>query len=71
MIIDQEAHEGPIWSVALQPPEGKGFMTGADKIVKFWDFTVYFKYLISFCNFVILISFRLIMELLESNCLVN
>eukprot|EP00604_Paraphysomonas_vestita_P003932 CAMPEP_0174823890 /NCGR_PEP_ID=MMETSP1107-20130205/28452_1 /TAXON_ID=36770 /ORGANISM="Paraphysomonas vestita, Strain GFlagA" /LENGTH=464 /DNA_ID=CAMNT_0016048301 /DNA_START=1027 /DNA_END=2418 /DNA_ORIENTATION=+ len=41
MIIDQEAHEGPIWSVALQPPEGKGFMTGgADKIVKFWDFTI-------------------------------
>ena len=42
MIVDQEAHEGAIWSVALQPPEGKGFMTGgADKIVKFWDFTVF------------------------------
>lgn len=41
MVIDQEAHEGAIWSVALQPPDGKSFVTGgADKIVKFWDFTV-------------------------------
>jgi U3 small nucleolar RNA-associated protein 12 len=41
LAVDQEAHEGPVWSVALQPPDGKGFMSGgADKIVKFWDFTV-------------------------------
>jgi U3 small nucleolar RNA-associated protein 12 len=41
LVVDQEAHEGPVWSVALQPPDGKAFMSGgADKVVKFWDFTV-------------------------------
>jgi U3 small nucleolar RNA-associated protein 12 len=37
----EEAHDGAIWSIAMQPVEGKGFMTGgADKLVKFWDFSV-------------------------------
>jgi WD40 repeat protein len=41
IVIDKEAHEGAIWSLSLLPPDGEGFMTGgADKIVKFWDFTV-------------------------------
>ena len=40
--VDLEAaHEGAIWSIAMQPVDGKGFMTGgADKLVKFWDFSV-------------------------------
>jgi U3 small nucleolar RNA-associated protein 12 len=43
LTVDHEAHEGPVWSLALQPPDGKSFMSGgADKIVKFWDFTVSF-----------------------------
>lgn len=37
----EEAHDGAIWSIAMQPVDGKGFMTGgADKLVKFWDFSV-------------------------------
>lgn len=39
--MDEDAHDGAaVWSVAVRP-DGKGFMTGgADKYVKFWDFTV-------------------------------
>lgn len=38
---DAEAHgDSAVWSIAVRP-DGKGFMTGgADKLVKFWDFTV-------------------------------
>jgi U3 small nucleolar RNA-associated protein 12 len=33
-----------VWSIAVRP-DGKGFMSGgADKIVKFWDFTVSLNY---------------------------
>jgi U3 small nucleolar RNA-associated protein 12 len=40
-VEEESAHEGAIWSMSLQPPDGKGFVTGgADKLVKFWDFTV-------------------------------
>jgi U3 small nucleolar RNA-associated protein 12 len=34
-----DAHSGAIWSLDLRP-DGKGFVTGgADKCVKFWNFT--------------------------------
>lgn len=34
-----DAHEGPIWSLAVRP-DGAAFMTGgADKMVRFWDLT--------------------------------
>ena len=37
----EDAHDGAIWSVAMNPIGGKGFMTGgADKLVRFWDFSV-------------------------------
>lgn len=40
MTLDVEAHEGAVWSIAVRP-DGRGLMSGgADKIVKFWDFTV-------------------------------
>lgn len=39
--MELEAHDGAVWSLAMQPGQGKGFMTGgADKLVKFWDFSV-------------------------------
>jgi U3 small nucleolar RNA-associated protein 12 len=42
LVVDQQAHAGAVWSLAVRP-DGKGFMTGsADKEVKFWDFTVRF-----------------------------
>ncbi len=32
------AHDGPVWSIALRP-DGQGFVSGsADKTAKFWDF---------------------------------
>lgn len=35
-----DAHEGPVWSVCLNP-DGSGFVSGsADKTVKFWDWTI-------------------------------
>ena len=35
-----DAHEGPVWSVCLNP-DGSGFISGsADKTVKFWDWTL-------------------------------
>lgn len=38
--IQEDAHTGAIWSIAVKP-DGKGFMSGsADKDVKFWDFTL-------------------------------
>ena len=40
IVVDLQAHEGAIWSLAVRP-DGKGFVTAsADKEVKFWDFTV-------------------------------
>lgn len=37
---EQSAHKEAVWSIAVRP-DGKGFMTGsADKLVKFWDFTL-------------------------------
>lgn len=37
-IID--AHQGPVWSICLQP-DGSGFVSGsADKTIKFWEWTV-------------------------------
>ena len=39
MVEDIEAHEGSLWSLALRP-DGRGVVTaGADKQVKFWDFS--------------------------------
>lgn len=39
-MVDLQAHEGALWSLAVRP-DGKGFVTAsADKEVKFWDFTV-------------------------------
>jgi len=38
--MDEQAHTGAVWSVCVRP-DGKGFMTGgADKLVKFWDFSI-------------------------------
>lgn len=38
--VDQEAHEGAVWSIAVNP-DGKGLVSGsADKLVKFWEFNV-------------------------------
>ena len=40
LVVDLQAHEGSLWSLAVRP-DGKGFVTAsADKEVKFWDFTV-------------------------------
>ena len=40
LVVDLQAHEGAVWSLAVRP-DGKGFVTAsADKEVKFWDFTV-------------------------------
>eukprot|EP01041_Mallomonas_annulata_P006461 gene6461-13054_t len=40
MVLEVEAHEGAVWSLAVRP-DGRGMMSGgADKMVKFWDFTV-------------------------------
>lgn len=40
LVMDESAHEGTIWSLSSRP-DGKGFATGgADKIVRFWDFTL-------------------------------
>lgn len=40
LVVDLQAHEGALWSLAVRP-DGKGFVTAsADKEVKFWDFTV-------------------------------
>lgn len=40
-VEEERAHDGAVWSISMQPPDGKGFVTGgADKLVKFWDFTV-------------------------------
>ena len=40
LVLDLAAHEGAVWSLAVRP-DGKGVMSGgADKVVKFWDFTV-------------------------------
>lgn len=34
------AHSAPLWSIALQP-DGEGFVTGgADKEVKFWEYSL-------------------------------
>ena len=39
--VEVDGHPGAaVWSLAMQP-DGSGFMTGgADKVVKFWEFTV-------------------------------
>ena len=40
LVVDLQAHEGAVWSLAVRP-DGKGFVSAsADKEVKFWDFTV-------------------------------
>jgi len=40
LVTNMKAHDASIWSIAVRP-DGKGFMTGsADKVVKFWDFTI-------------------------------
>jgi WD40 repeat protein len=40
LVVDLQAHEGAVWSLAVRP-DGKGFVSAsADKDVKFWDFTV-------------------------------
>jgi U3 small nucleolar RNA-associated protein 12 len=35
--VDEHAHEGAVWSIAMLP-DNTGFVTGsADKTVKFWQ----------------------------------
>jgi hypothetical protein len=52
MSINEEAHSAAVWAISVNA-DGRGFATGsADKVVKFWEFTVFtFLHCISICLF--------------------